>query len=94
MAMKNLMRLASRGRMPVRLMSTANQEKPLNMIQQMKEYQEALQLAVDKRYAESLEKLNESMKVVEKATGTPFTVFHLFLYQRIASIQQIIGDGP
>jgi hypothetical protein len=35
------------------------------MIQQMKEYQEALQYAVDKKFPESLEKLQESIKVVE-----------------------------
>ena len=52
----------------------------------MKEYQEALQLAVDKKYPESLGKLNEALKVVESAVGTQSSAYHLFLYQRMASI--------
>ena len=59
----------------------------------MKEYQEALQLAIDKKYPESLLKLNDAVKVVENAIGSQNTAYHLFLYQRMASIQQILGDG-
>ena len=59
----------------------------------MKEYQEALQYAVDKKYPESLGKLNDAVKSIEQVVGSPYSKFHLFLYQRMASIQQIIGDG-
>jgi hypothetical protein len=59
----------------------------------MKEYQEALQFAVDKKYPESLSRLQEALKVIEKTVGSAHTGYHLFLYQRMASIQQIIGDG-
>jgi len=38
-----------------------SQEKPLGVIQQMKEYQEALQFAVDKKYPESLSRLQEAL---------------------------------
>ena len=69
-----------------RAFTSEAKKAPLNMIQQMKEYQEALQFAVDKRYPESLGKLEEAVKVVEQTTGTHYTPYHLFLFQRIASI--------
>ena len=66
MAMKALMRrnLVAPKTPLLRMMST-QQGKSVNMIQQMKEYQEALQYAVDKKFPESLEKLHDSIKVVE-----------------------------
>ena len=66
MAMKTLMRkkLGAPKAPLLRMMST-QQGKSVNMIQQMKEYQEALQYAVDKKFPESLEKLQDSIKVVE-----------------------------
>ena len=62
------------------------------MIQQMKEYQEALQYAVDKKYPESLSKLSDAATNVESIVGSGHTQYHLFLYQRMASIQQMLGD--
>ena len=65
MAMKALLRRTfAAPKVSLRMMS-AQQGKSVNMIQQMKEYQEALQYAVDKKFPESLEKLQESIKVVE-----------------------------
>jgi len=49
---------------------------------------------MDKKYPESLGKLGEAIKVVESAIGSQSTAYHLFLYQRMASIHQILGDGP
>jgi tetratricopeptide (TPR) repeat protein len=62
------------------------------MIQQMKEYQLALQYAVDKNYPDSLSKLREAATNIEQVVGSAHTQYHLFLYQRMASIQQMLGD--
>ena len=66
MAMKALMRRTlGAPKAPLLRMMSTQQGKSVNMIQQMKEYQEALQFAVDKKFPESLEKLQDSIKVVE-----------------------------
>ena len=58
----------------------------------MKEYQLALQYAVDKNYPDSLSKLREAATNIEQVVGSAHTQYHLFLYQRMASIQQMLGD--
>ena len=45
----------------------------------MPEYQKALELAVNRKYPEALDQLQESVKQVELQVG-PNTKFHLFLY--------------
>ena len=59
----------------------------------MREYQEALQFAVEKKYPDSLAKLKDAIRVVESSTGSSTTAYHLFIFQRIASIQQLLGEG-
>lgn len=46
----------------------------------MKEYQEALQFAAEKKYPESLVKLREAAQVVENITGSQSSAYHLYLF--------------
>lgn len=57
----------------------------------MPSYQEALKLAVDKEYKQSVEKLHQTVKEVETQVG-PSSNFHLFLFQRIASVHLMLGE--
>ena len=50
-----------------------------------------MQFAVDRKFDESLGCLHDTLKEVEDQVG-PNTNFHLFLYQKIASLQIINGD--
>ena len=51
----------------------------------MQSYQKALELATDKKFEESLVALRSTMTEVEDQIGEN-TNFHLFLYQKIASL--------
>ena len=57
----------------------------------MKEYQNALKFASEQKYDDALGALNDTIQNVEDIIGQN-TNFHLFLYQRIASIQIIKRD--
>ena len=57
----------------------------------MPSYKEAMQFAVDKEYPKALGKLNESVQEIEKTIGN-HTKYHLLLYQRIASICEVMRD--
>jgi hypothetical protein len=57
----------------------------------MASYQEALKLAVEEKYVESLRKLKESQNEIEQTIGDN-TPYHLFLYQRMASIYQMTNE--
>ena len=56
----------------------------------MPSYQEALKLAVDKKYDESLSKFNKLMDEITKehSTNTPY---HVFVLYKIASVNNISG---
>ena len=54
----------------------------------MPSYQKALELAVNEKFDDSLKQLEVTMQEVENVVG-PHTKFHLFLYQRMASIHMI-----
>ena len=51
----------------------------------MPEYQKALKFASEQKYDDALGALNDTIKNVENIIGEN-TKFHLFLYQRIASL--------
>jgi len=51
----------------------------------MPEYHQALELAGEKKFDESLVKLQFTLDSIEKQVGS-VSPFHLFLYQRMASI--------
>ena len=80
-----------------RLFSTNNnqshqqQEPRPNTIQRMQSYQKALELATDKKFEESLVALRSTMTEIEDQIGEN-TNFHLFLYQKIASLQILLYD--
>ena len=57
----------------------------------MQSYQKALELATDKKFEESLVALRSTMTEVEDQIGEN-TNFHLFLYQKIASLQILLYD--
>ena len=57
----------------------------------MQSYQKALELATDKKFEESLVALRKTMTEVEDQIGEN-TNFHLFLYQKIASLQILLYD--
>ena len=57
----------------------------------MPSYQKALELANDKKYEESLSALRDTMAEVEAQVGEN-TNFHLFLYQKISSLQILLFD--
>lgn len=57
----------------------------------MASYQKALELAVGQKYDESIAQLKRSVQEVEDVVG-PNTNFHLFLYQRMASIHMLQLD--
>ena len=57
----------------------------------MQSYQKALELATDKKFEESLVALRNTMTEVEDTIGEN-TNFHLFLYQKIASLQILLYD--
>ena len=84
------MLLATRLARPITRRFFSTQAKP-NLIQQMPEYQAALQFAVDHKYQDSLGKLEDTVVAVEKQVG-PNTKFHLFLYQRMASLHMLLHD--
>lgn len=48
---------------------------------------------MDEQFDESLGCLNDTLKQIEEQVG-PNTNFHLFLYQKIASLQIIQRDIP
>ena len=82
---------------PLRHFSTAStpteedDKRRPNMVQQMEKYQIALQHAIDQKYDESLNCLHDCVKEVDGQVG-PNTNFHLFLYQKIASLQIMDRD--
>lgn len=57
----------------------------------MPSYQKALEFAHNKAYEDSVLKLNDTIKEIDKTIGLN-TNLHLYIYQRIAGIQQILGD--
>ena len=59
-----------------------------NIIQEMPEYQKALKFATEQKYDEALGLLQDTIKNIEGVVGEN-TKFHLFLYQRIASLNMI-----
>ena len=58
----------------------------------MPTYQQALQHAIDQKYDESLNCLKDCIKEVDDQVG-PNTNFHLFLFQKIASLQDCFLVG-
>jgi hypothetical protein len=50
-----------------------------------------LELAVDKKFRESLDKMNDTVTAVEAQVG-PHSKFHLFLYQRMASLHMLLSE--
>lgn len=74
----------------LRRFSTETEKKP-NLIQQLPSYQKALELAVSEKYDESIKQLETSIQEVESVVGKN-TNFHLFLYQRLASIHMLQQD--
>lgn len=56
-------------------------------------YQEALKLVVEKKYEESKAKLQETIKEIESVIGSPYTAYHLFVLQRLASVQKLLEDA-
>lgn len=77
--------------MPRRFFSAEPKQPSLNMIQQMPSYQKALEHASSHKYPEALKSLQETLTDVEKAVG-PHSQFHLFLYQRMASLHFLLQD--
>ena len=61
------------------------------MVQMMPKYQEALQHATDHDYSKAMVSLKEALQEVEAQIG-PNTNFHLFLHQKIASLQVMDRD--
>ena len=57
----------------------------------MQSYQKALELATEKKFEESLVALRKTMTEIEDQIGEN-TNFHLFLYQKIASLQILLYD--
>ena len=57
----------------------------------MPKYQEALQHAMDQKYDDSLGCLHDTLKEIDEQVG-PNTNFHLFLLQKISSLQIIKRD--
>lgn len=55
-------------------------------------YQEALKLVVENKYEESKVKLKETITEIESVIGSPYTAYHLFVLQRLASVQKILED--
>lgn len=74
---------------PIRYFAVKKQQP--NLIQMMPEYQKALENASEKNYPEALKMMQETISNVEKQVG-PYSKFHLFLYQRIASLHMIMKD--
>lgn len=72
-------------------MSTTPGQERLNAIQMIPEYQEALYLASEKKYSESLAKLHDTISSIEAQAG-PNSKFHLYLYRRIASVHMLLGE--
>lgn len=70
-----------------RKFSTVTEREP-NIIQQMPSYLKALEYVVHRKYDKSTEQLEHTIKEVEKVVG-PNSIYHLFLYQRLASIHMI-----
>jgi len=69
----------------------SEQQPDPNMIQEMPEYHEALELASEKKFDESLAKLQQTLDQIESQVGST-SPFHLFLYQRMASIYTMKHD--
>jgi tetratricopeptide (TPR) repeat protein len=57
----------------------------------MPSYQKALELAVEKKFSESLDQLEKTITEVENIIGK-HTNYHLFIYQRMASIHMMLRD--
>lgn len=57
----------------------------------MPEYQEALKLATEEKYPESIAKLHDAIKAIEVQVG-PNSKFHLYLYRRLASMHMMLGQ--
>ena len=53
-----------------------------------------MKLVVENRYDESKEKLKATITEIESILGKKETVYHLFVLQRLASIQKILQDAP
>ena len=51
-------------------------------------------MATINEYEHSKEKLKECLNEIEAITSSPHSVFHLYVYQRLASVQSILSDGP
>lgn len=57
----------------------------------MPTYQEALKFAVDKKFGKAIGKVNDTITELDKQVGNN-TNFHLFLYQRLASMHMLERD--
>ena len=57
----------------------------------MPQYQDALKLAVDKNYKDSLAKMNEALAAVEAQVGSE-SRFHIFLYYRMSALHMLLYD--
>ena len=64
-----------------------------NIIQEMPSYQAALKAATEEKYDDALNSLQDAIRDVEAQVGEN-TKFHLFLYQRVASLQMLTKDLP
>ncbi|CDW76305.1 UNKNOWN [Stylonychia lemnae] len=67
-------------------------KQQLNIIQRMPSYQEALRFASETKYEESQKKLQETIDEIEGTLGDKNTLYHLYIYQRLASIQTILKE--
>ena len=63
----------------------------LNLVQALPSYQKALEFAHDQNYEASIGKLRDTMKELDTNVGKN-TNLHLYINQRIASIQKITKD--
>eukprot|EP00347_Sterkiella_histriomuscorum_P004387 403360655 len=66
----------------------------LNLVQKIENYQLALKYATDNRYEDSLSHLQKCITDIENVIGNTHSPYHLYVFQRIASIQTILQDAP
>ncbi len=49
-------------------------------------------MAMEHKYEEANHKLKETIAEIEGVVGTKHTAYHLFIYQRLASVQKLLQD--
>ena len=76
-----------------RLFSSAAQSVSLDVLQQNKSYQKALELAHEKKYEATIAQLEKTMEELSELLGSPYTQLHQIILYRIASVQKILKNN-